>query len=88
MLAWLARHPRWIFYFTPTSGSWPNAVETSFSALTRRRIRRGSLRSIVDLQAAIPRCIADHNADPKPFSWTQPADLILARVNRLHASPH
>ena len=33
--AWLARHPRWTFHFTPTSGSWLNAVETFFSALTR-----------------------------------------------------
>jgi hypothetical protein len=32
--AWLARHPRWTFHFTPTSGSWLNAVETFFSALT------------------------------------------------------
>jgi transposase len=28
--AWLARHPRWMFHFTPTSGSWLNAVETLF----------------------------------------------------------
>lgn len=25
--AWLKRHPRWTFHFTPTSGSWLNAVE-------------------------------------------------------------
>ena len=50
--AWLVRHPRWTFHFTPTSGSWLNAVETFFSALTRQRIRRGSFRSIVGLQAA------------------------------------
>src|SRR3712207_7644243 len=46
--AWLARHPRWTFHFTPTSGSWLNAVETFFSALTRKRIRRGSFHSLVD----------------------------------------
>jgi hypothetical protein len=28
--AWLARHPRWTFHFTPISGSWLNAVETFF----------------------------------------------------------
>ena len=70
VLRWLARHPRWIFHFTPTSGSWLNAVETFFSALTRRRLKRGSFRSIVDLQAAINRYIAEHNHDPKPFTWT------------------
>ena len=32
--AWLARHPRWSFHFTPTSASWLNAVEGFFSALT------------------------------------------------------
>ena len=40
--AWLKRHPRWTFHFTPTSGSWLNAVENFFSVLTRKRIRRGS----------------------------------------------
>ena len=57
--AWLARHPRWTFHFTPTSGSWLNAVENFFSALTRRRIRRGSFHSIVDLQEA---CCTDRPA--------------------------
>ncbi len=40
--AWLARHPRWIFHFTPTSASWMNAVEGFFSALTRRRLKRAA----------------------------------------------
>jgi transposase len=30
--AWLERHPRRTFHFTPTSGSWLNAVENFFSA--------------------------------------------------------
>jgi transposase len=71
VLKWLARHPRWVFHFTPTSGSWLNAVETFFSALTRRRLKRGSFHSIVELQAAINRYIADPNDDPKPFTWTK-----------------
>ena len=53
MLAWLTRHPRWTFHFTPTSASWLNAVENFFSKLTRQRIRRGVFRSIADLQTAI-----------------------------------
>jgi hypothetical protein len=28
--AWLERHPRWVFHFTPTSSSWLNAVEGFF----------------------------------------------------------
>jgi transposase len=69
---WLARHPWWVFHFTPTSGSWLNAVETFFSALTRRRLKRGVLRSVVDLQTAINRYLDEHNANPKPFVWTSP----------------
>src|SRR5512133_1572382 len=65
--AWLARHPRWTFHFTPTSGSWLNAVETFFSALTRQRIRRGSFHSIVGLQAAINRYL-DATHSPPPSS--------------------
>jgi transposase len=88
VLKWLARHPRWTFHFTPTSGSWLNAVETFFSALTRRRLKRGSFHSIVDLQTAINRYVDQHNDDPKPFIWTKVADQILAKVNRLNASLH
>ena len=88
VLKWLARHPRFVFHFTPTSGSWLNAVETFFSALTRRRLKRGSFYSIVDLQAAINRYIAEHNDDPKPFTWTKTPEQILAKLNRLNASVH
>ena len=42
--AWLTRHPRRVFHFTPTSGSWLNAVENFSSALTRRRLRRRRLQ--------------------------------------------
>jgi transposase len=55
VLAWLARHPRWAFHFTPTSCSWLDAVEGFFATLTKRRLRRGSFASLVELQAAIKR---------------------------------
>ena len=59
--AWLARHPRWTFHFTPTSASWLNAVEGFFAKLTRRRLKRGVFRSVVDLQAAINRFVEETN---------------------------
>jgi len=49
VLTWLARHPRFVFHFTPTSCSWLNAVETFFATLTRRRLKRGVFRSVFDL---------------------------------------
>ncbi len=84
--AWLARHPRWVFHFTPTSASWLNAVESFFSVLTRRRLKRGVFHSIADLQAAINRYIREHNNDPKPFVWTKPANTILTTINRIPVS--
>ena len=74
--------------YTPTSGSWLNAVETFFSALTRRRLRRGVFHSLVDLQAAIHRYLAEHNADPKPFVWTATPDKITAKLQQVNASLH
>src|SRR5258708_10406024 len=72
--AWLARHPRFVFHFTPTSCSWLNAVESFFAKLTRRRLKRGVFRSIVDLQAAINRFIAEANHDPQPLVWPDHPD--------------
>ena len=80
---WLVRHPRWVFHFTPTSSSWLNAVENFFSKMTRQRIRRGVFHSIADLQAAINAYLAEHNASPKPFVWTQSAEAIMAKLDRL-----
>jgi transposase len=82
VLAWLARHERFTFHFTPTSASWLNAVETFFAKLTNRRLRRGVFRSIFDLQAAINRFIGEHNKAPKPFVWTADPDRVLAAVAR------
>jgi transposase len=81
---WLARRPRWTFYFTPTSASWLNAVEGYFAKLTRRRLKRGVFRSIVELQAAIKRFLAETNADPRPFRWTRDPDKTIAAVKRGH----
>jgi len=82
--AWLARHKRWTFHFTPTSASWLNAVEGFFARLTRRRLKRGAFCSIVELQAAINRYLAEANANPRPFQWTKDPNKIIAAVRRGH----
>jgi transposase len=78
--AWLARHPRIILQFTPTSASWMNQVETFFGLLTRQAVRRGSFASVPDLVAAIGRYIAAWNADCHPFCWVKDADQILVKA--------
>src|SRR5580698_10183938 len=75
---WLAHHPRRTFHFTPTSASWLNAVEGFFATLTKRRHKRGVFRSVVDLQAAINRFLADHNEHSRPFEWIADPDKIIA----------
>jgi transposase len=84
VIAWLARHPRVTFHFTPSSCSWLNAVETFFAKLSKRRLKRGVFRSVVDLQAAINRFITESNRDPRPFTWTADPDKIIAAVRRGH----
>jgi transposase len=80
--AWLAKHPRFHFHFTPTSSSWLNLVERWFRELTQKAIRRGVFRSVPDLVAAIYAYLDAHNADPKPFFWTASAQEILEKVRR------
>jgi transposase len=80
--AWLARHPRITFHFTPTSASWLNQVETWFSVLTRQAIRRGSFGSVKELVAMIDTFTTNWNAGSSPFVWTKTADEILAKAVR------
>ena len=80
--AWLSRHPRFKLHFTPTSASWLNLVERFFAEITSKRIRRASYTSVGDLEAAIYDYLGQHNAKPKPFTWTKTAEDILARERR------
>ena len=82
VLQWLTRHERFVFHFTPTSCSWLNAVEGFFATLTKRRLKRGVFRSLVDLQAAINRFLEEHNLQSASFTWTADPDKIIAAVRR------
>jgi hypothetical protein len=50
--------------------------------LSKRRLKRGVFRSIVDLQVAINRFLKEANDHPKPFVWTADSDKIIAAVKR------
>ncbi len=79
---WFAKRPRLHAHFTPTHGSWLNLVERWFAELTNQRIRRGSQRSVRELQRAIEEFLDAHNQKPRPFKWTKTADQILASIAR------
>ena len=84
VLAWLARHKRFTFHFTPTSCSWLNAVEGYFAKLSKQRLKRGVFRSVAELQTAIAQFIEETNQMPKPFVWTADPNKIIAAVRRGH----
>jgi len=79
---WLARRPRFHLHFTPTSSSWINLVERWFAVLTDKQIRRGTHRSVRQLESAIKDYLAIYNESPKPFVWAKTADEILTNVAR------
>jgi transposase len=80
--AWLARHPRVHFHFTPTGASWLNLIEVWFSILTRKSIRRGSHDSVRELIRHIWAYIEGWNEHPVPFVWTKSADEIVEKAIR------
>jgi transposase len=89
---WLVAHPRFRLHFTPTSSSWLNLVERWFAELTSKWLRRGSHRSVAELERSIRQWVAAWNQDPRPFVWHKTADEILdtlaAYCQRINASGH
>jgi transposase len=84
VIEWIAKHPRFVFHFTPTSASWLNAVEGFFANLAKKRLKRGVFRSLHELKDAIHRFLDATNANPKPFTWTKDPNKIIAAVKRGH----
>ena len=89
---WLAAHPRFHLHFTPTGASWLNLVERWFGELTARKIKRGSHRSVGELNTDIREWLEQWNENPKPYIWAKTADQILDTLanycNRITDSGH
>src|SRR6266576_4967826 len=79
---WFNPHPRYHVHFTPTSASWLNQVERWFAEITRKRIRRGTFRSVRDLVQAIQEYVREHNKNPRPFQWVASANTIVRKVRK------
>jgi len=80
---WFKRHPRFKLHFTPTDASWLNMVESWFSQLAEKQIRRNSFPHTRALIKAIKEFVAEYQKNPRPFVWTVDADEILRKVARL-----
>ena len=83
---WLAANPRIHVHFTPTSGSWLNLVEVWFGIIERQAIRRGTFRSVRDLNVKIRDFINGWNNRKHPFIWTKTPDEILTKIKRKKTS--
>jgi hypothetical protein len=71
----------------PSHGLQPHRMrqlEGFFAGLTKRRLKRGVFHSLVSLQEAINRFVAEANTEPKPFHWAKDPDTIIAAVRRGH----
>ena len=79
---WLADRPHYHVHFTPTGSSWLNQIERWFAEITRKRIRRGTFRSVRDLIKAIRDYVRQYNKTPKPFQWVASASKIIRKVNK------
>jgi len=85
---WLAEHPRFHLHWTPTSGSWLNAVERLFSEVTTKVLRRRSVDSVAGLEQAIGGFLERRNEKPKPLQWKATAVEILRKAKRAWATLH
>jgi len=57
-------------------------VERWFAEITRQQIRRGSFRSVKELETTIYQYLAAWNQTPRAFVWIATADIILDKVRR------
>ena len=83
---WLTANPRIHVHFTPTSGSWLNLVEVWFGIIERQAIRRGTFRSVRELNSKIRDFINGWNTRKHPFIWTKTPDQILSKIERKKTS--
>ena len=79
---WLAKHPRFVLHFIPTSSSWLNLIERWFAELSQKAVRRGVFRSVEELEQAITAFLSAWNTNPTPFVWTASIEKILEKIAR------
>lgn len=70
---------RIVFHYTPKHSSWLNQIEIWLSILVRKLLRRGSFRSLDDLNDKVFAFIDYYNRTmAKPFKWTYLGKPLVA----------
>ncbi|MEO6495832.1 MAG: IS630 family transposase [Ilumatobacteraceae bacterium] len=70
---WFVEHPRFVVHHTPVHASWLNQVESFFSILARKVLRRGEFDSRTDLVQRMLNFIEHRNTTATPFKWVYDA---------------
>jgi transposase len=81
--AWLAKHPRVHFHYTPTSASWLNQVEGFFGILGKQSLSFNDFPSKRALREHLQAYLRAWNRNPTPFAWTKPAHAIIQSHRRM-----
>lgn len=68
--AWLSKHRKVHFHFTPTHASWMNQIEMWFSIIERQILDRGNFNGTHDLGLKILDFIQKYNKNSKAFAWS------------------
>ena len=69
------------FVYPPTHASWLNQAEIWFSILVRKKLRRGSFKSLEDLEAQLREFIDYFNRVlARPFKWTYAGRPLVAAL--------
>lgn len=76
--------PGKVIHVVPTSCAWLNAVEGVVAKLTKRRLKRGVVHAILDLQHAITAFIETDDQQAAPVQWRAKPDDISAGAKRGH----
>ena len=85
--AWLEGHPgRFEMVFTPTHGSWPDAMEGFFGKMSRQMLRGIRVESLDELRERIELYLKEVNARPVPHRWTWGIGERAAEAERVMQS--
>jgi transposase len=86
--AFLEKHPKVKFHFTPTYSSWLNQVEIWFAKIQRQVIDRGIFTSVADLDRKLMRYIRSYAKTAKPIRWTYRDVKRRIHTNSISGTAH
>jgi transposase len=82
VMAWLAKHRRFVFHHPPVHCSWMNQVEQWFSILQRKRLAIADFADKAALAERLDAFIREWNEHAHPFNWsTKSVAKVMAKCS-------